>query len=213
MSMERRDESIKLLDPIVPFENYIEHLITLLRYLRIWRQGNTFSMSKLFVLTIIVAISLFANFLLVLCELLMVSGTTDIERLSNTINPVGLHMTGFVKWIYCISKSKEISRLVADLNQCYLLSKRIDISKRGKIKKKKKNTKQNNNYIENKRLNKLWKNFFRMRFFQNGNGNCIQKFKDMAIFVDNVLRLWDTSLVFQCTYSKMLRSSENIEYK
>ncbi|XP_035744035.1 odorant receptor 13a-like [Vespa mandarinia] len=131
MNMEKREESIKLLDSIVPFENYIKHLITLLKYLRIWRQRNTFSVSKLFVLTITIALSLFANFVLIISELLMVSGNSDIEQLSNTINPLGLHMTGFIKWIYCINKSKEISRLVADLNRCYLLSKRIEISKRG----------------------------------------------------------------------------------
>ncbi|XP_046837750.1 odorant receptor 13a-like [Vespa crabro] len=127
MNMEKRDESIKLLDSIVPFENYVKHLITLLKYLRIWRQKNTFSVSKLFVLTITIALSLFANFVLIISELLMVSGNSDIEQLSNTINPLGLHMTGFIKWIYCINKSKEISRLVADLNRCYLLSKKIEI--------------------------------------------------------------------------------------
>ncbi|KAF7414922.1 hypothetical protein HZH68_003411 [Vespula germanica] len=61
----------------------------------------------------------------------MVSGNSDVERLSNTINPLGLHMNGFIKWIYCISKSKEISRIVADLNRCYLLSKKTRISKTG----------------------------------------------------------------------------------
>ncbi|KAI4503493.1 hypothetical protein M0802_001715 [Mischocyttarus mexicanus] len=62
----------------------------------------------------------------------MVSLNSDIERLSNTINPLGLHMTGFIKWIYCISKSKEISKIFDDLNRCYLLSKKIETGKRGK---------------------------------------------------------------------------------
>ncbi|XP_014609706.1 PREDICTED: uncharacterized protein LOC106789747 [Polistes canadensis] len=122
-------KEIEPLEPFVPFENYIQHLITYLKYLRILRQANTFSMSKLFLLNITVAISLFVNFIVVVSEISMVSFHSDIEQISSSINPLGLHITGFIKWTYCIIKSKEISRLLDDLNRCYLLSKKIETGK------------------------------------------------------------------------------------
>ncbi|XP_043498863.1 odorant receptor 83a-like [Polistes fuscatus] len=123
-------KEIEPLEPFVPFENYIQHLITYLKYLRILRQTNTFSMPKLFLLNITVAISLFVNFVVIVSEISMISFHSDIEQISSTINPLGLHITGFIKWTYCIIKSKEISRLLDDLNRCYLLSKKIEIGKR-----------------------------------------------------------------------------------
>ncbi|KAK2582179.1 hypothetical protein KPH14_004536 [Odynerus spinipes] len=129
MNTEGGDESIKYSErSIAPFETYIEHLLSFLKYLRVLRKENTFSLSKIFLITFAIAVLLSANVLLVISEILLVPGNLDIERLANTINPLGLHISGLVKWIYCLCKSKEINELVTDLDRCYSLSKKIDSS-------------------------------------------------------------------------------------
>ncbi|KAG7212890.1 hypothetical protein KM043_002242 [Ampulex compressa] len=103
------------------FEKYIRHLLIILRHLRIWRKDDLLETRKTLFRTILISFLLSANFWLIITEVLSLAGIVSLEMIANTVANLGFHISGFLKWSFCMKKHRQIAIIVARMNKCHLL--------------------------------------------------------------------------------------------
>ncbi|XP_025075235.1 odorant receptor 83a-like [Pogonomyrmex barbatus] len=113
-----------------PLEYYIEYLLMILGYARIW-PTESFSPLEILFSTVATAIFISTNFLLLFTEIVALMMSNDLELFANIVGVIGMHSVGLIKWCYCIRKNKEIVDIVEQLKKCHVLCQRIDNSEKG----------------------------------------------------------------------------------
>lgn len=111
-------------------EYYIEYLLIMLEYSRIWH-AKSFSPLKTLLATATTTVLILVNFLVVLSEFTILTMTYDLKLFANIVGAISLHGIGLIKWCYCISKNKKVLDIVMTLERCHALCQRIDDSKEG----------------------------------------------------------------------------------
>ena len=104
---------------------YAQHLFDLLHLLRIYKSEKIFSFSTRLSTGILIIICLFANLVLVVSELIGLKDVKSVKQVARGIGIVSFHVTGIVKWCYCMWKIDTITNLIHMLHHCYYLSLRL----------------------------------------------------------------------------------------
>ena len=104
---------------------YAQHLFNILQFLRIYRGEKSFSFSKRIMSGILTVLCLIPLFLLTLSEVVGFKDAEDYMRLARRIGAASFHVTGIVKWCYCMWKIDNITSLINMLHHCHYLTQRI----------------------------------------------------------------------------------------
>lgn len=112
-------------------QNYVPYLFDTLQLLRIYKSEKKFTLRiKISTLIIIVGL-LAANLFLILSELIDLKNVNDARELATRIGPVSLHITGFMKWCFCMLSINKITDLLSLLKKCYSHSSEICTNQKG----------------------------------------------------------------------------------
>ena len=122
-------------DMTVPYDTslnqYAQHLFDILQLLRIYKSEKVFSILTRLTSGIMIIICLFANLALLLSELIGLKDTNDLNQIARQIGVASFHVTGIVKWCYCMWKIDTITNLIDMLKSCHNYSKKICQSTQG----------------------------------------------------------------------------------
>jgi len=113
-------------------DHYIASLLAMLRCARIWRAGSLALRERLF-LTTATSVLIAANFLLLLSEVAVLTPDIDLEMFAKMISVISMHISGLIKWCYCIRRGGEIAGIVMKLQKCHVLCQRINSCEEGTV--------------------------------------------------------------------------------
>lgn len=111
--------------------NYAQHLLNAMEFLRIYRSEKEVSfLQKIF--TLIMAITLLSgNLILIISELANLKDVKDVRELATSIGPIFLHVTGIMKWFSCMLNIKKITSLIDLLKHCHHLTSKTCQNSKG----------------------------------------------------------------------------------
>ncbi|XP_070150568.1 odorant receptor 13a-like isoform X2 [Polyergus mexicanus] len=115
---------------IISLEYYISYLLVILGYARIW-PVDSFSLYKILFSTGATIVFILGNSLLLLSEIVQLTMTNNLQLFANIIGVICMHLSGLIKWCYCIKKNHQIVDIVIKLEKCHVLCQQIDNSEEG----------------------------------------------------------------------------------
>ncbi|XP_026823893.1 odorant receptor 13a isoform X2 [Ooceraea biroi] len=110
---------------VMSLEYYMATLLAMFRHVRIW-PVTSFTLCKTFLVTTGTNISLMAIFLVLLSEIVALMMITSLKLFANIIGVICMHVTGLIKWCYCIRYNEEIVHIVTKLEKCHVLCQQFD---------------------------------------------------------------------------------------
>ena len=115
----------------VALENYVQHLFESLQLLHICKSEKVFSLPKKITIEIFTKTLLAANLVLIISELIGLKDVENGRELATRIGPISFHMTGIMKWCFCMLNIDKITSLICQLKYCHHLSFKICQSTKG----------------------------------------------------------------------------------
>lgn len=114
----------------ISLEYYISCLLVILGYARIW-PVDSFPLCKMVLSIGATSVFILGNSLLLLSEIVELTMTNELKLFANIIGVICMHLTGLIKWCYCIRENRQIIDITMKLEKCHVLCQQIDNSEEG----------------------------------------------------------------------------------
>lgn len=125
----QNDEACKRNDAL-SIGRYIPFLLAALKYARMY-PAESFSMSKIVILTGLVVIVIVLILMNLLSEIAIIVMSTNENVVADAIGVFTTHLGGLLKWSYCTTKNRRLLDIMMKLEKCHVLCQRIDSTKEG----------------------------------------------------------------------------------